>query len=134
MSTSKSTPLISNAQVLATAQAWLEEEVAELQDAIDAGNHPGQLDALFDALGVILCALDALPKRRVDAAHAAYVNAQAIRGRDVLTPHHLAITAAIDALSSSRGASDTLTPRPDSKSCMILRTKWIKITGGEGEQ
>jgi NTP pyrophosphatase (non-canonical NTP hydrolase) len=73
------------------ATIWLAEEAGEAIKAYARGEVDDQLDALYDAMGIIVATLHGLDPSVRQQAFDAYVAAQVRRDRDVSTPHMIAI-------------------------------------------
>jgi len=90
---------------LVTAATWVNEEMNELLSALASQDDIATYDALFDALGVVVMALDAAsaqPGQRTVMMEALrlYDKRQLDAGRRVDVPHRKAISAVIDLLLS----------------------------------
>lgn len=70
---------------------WVKEEATELTTA--GGSHPEQIDALLDALGLIIMGLTTYSADELHAAHIEYEASQNRRNRPVLA--HRAIVATV---------------------------------------
>jgi hypothetical protein len=88
----------------AVTALWTAEEMAEL---VSCRTPEQAADAVFDALGVLICRLDSLYRRNpglVKEAHRAYVAGQGARGRKVDVPHHHVIETVLERISGLAAA------------------------------
>lgn len=79
--------------ILSAAQMWVEEELSELDLALQTGDVAGAIDAILDMQGVLACVLTGLAPREVEAAWEHYVHAQVVRDRSLDMPHHRQVEA-----------------------------------------
>lgn len=106
--------------ILATIR-WVREEMRELELAVTTTQ---QNDAILDAMGVLLCAVDSLERREPGVtvrSYEYYETAQILRGRDLFVPHHHAMRAALGTLLDG-----VRNPRYVGKSEVILTSKKFK--------
>lgn len=82
------------------AIAWIVEECAEYLSASDV---PGELDAVYDALGIVLMMLCSYDRRDRSRAYDAYVEAQTTRNRSMNTPHQVLIRGIVQTASAFIG-------------------------------
>lgn len=94
---------MTGSQVRAVIAAWLHEEAAEMAKT---NRDAEELDALLDALGIILVALIDHDQDMVKLAHREYVDSQIRRGRSIDTAHQRLIAQLIDSGLPSVSSSE----------------------------
>lgn len=89
---------------LLIAGTWLLEEAVETTISASKNDDAMALDGLFDALGIVIAALTAVPTEQRAAAYAEYIDAQVRRGRPIDMPHQAAIAVPVRHLDTMVGA------------------------------